>query len=249
MDNLENGIIDIIGVEKLYDLSSDYLELGLDTLFKSDLAKDIPVFATIYKIFKVGVDMKNQLFLKKLFKFLYHLKHVSPRERSKFVENANKDVSKKQEIGLKLIMLIEKLDDFNKPQILSNLLIASIKEEISTDDFLRLSSIVANTYIGDLIILKNETIISDEVKERLYTNGLLSLSIKQAAVVNDDQSSYGNRKVIINVESETKKVYNEIKDSKIIMKEIKDKIAIEFDFEINNSGISLKEFGLKDTRL
>lgn len=51
----------------------------------------------------------------------------------------------------------------------------------------------------------------------------------------------------IEVESETKKVINYITDSKISLREIKDRIAIEFDFEINTLGESLKEFGLKNS--
>lgn len=172
-ESLEIKIIDEVGQEKLSDLTSDYAELSLDFFMENDTLKDIPFFGTFFKIYKTANNIKDQIFLKKLYSFLFHLKEIPLYKRIAFIDNLEES---KQKVGEKLLILIEKLDDLDKPKIISNLFKATIEEKMTYEDFLIISNSVSNSYINDLKELRND-IIELEIQERLSHNGIFAISL------------------------------------------------------------------------
>jgi hypothetical protein len=172
-ENLELKIIDEVGQEKLSELTLDYAELSLDFFMENDVLKDIPLFGTFFKFFKTATNIKDQIFLKKLYSFLFHLKDIPLNKRVEFINNLE---DSKQKVGEKLLILIEKLDDLDKPKMISNLFRAVIEEKISYEEFLIISNAVANSYINDLKKLKSKN-ISYDIQERLSHNGIFAVSL------------------------------------------------------------------------
>ncbi len=186
-ESLEIKIIDEVGQEKLSDLTSDYAELSLDFFMENDTLKDIPFFGTFFKIYKTANNITDQIFLKKLYSFLFHLKEIPLNKRIAFIDNLEES---KQKVGEKLLILIEKLDDLDKPKIISNLFKATIEEKMTYEDFLIISNSVSNSYINDLKELRND-IIELEIQERLSHNGIFAISLNI-----DSTNRYRNSNVI-----------------------------------------------------
>ena len=172
-ESLEIKIIDEVGREKLSELTSDYAESTLDFFTENEALKDIPIFGTFFKIFKTVNNIKEQFFLKKLYKFLFHLKEIPLKNRIEFINNLEED---KQKVGEKILILIDKLDDLDKPKMISNLFKATIEEKISYQEFLIISNAVSNSYINDLKELKREFVPYD-IQERLSHFGIFAISI------------------------------------------------------------------------
>ena len=246
-DSLEINVVNEIGKEKITELTTDYAELGLDFFIDNESLKDVPVFGTFYKIFKTASSIKDQIFLKKLYAFLFHLKDIPKDKRAKFIENLNKSEKSKQQIGQKLLLLIEKLDDFDKPKILSNLLKATIEEKITYDVFLTLANIVCNSYIGDLKELSKKINLPMDTKERLYNTGIFSLVLKKidsklSRTVSLQRGRVKNSKqALIELDKPNQNNSPVIK----VLGGNKERVVLEIDFEITKLGNNLKKYGLE----
>ncbi|MBK8482781.1 MAG: hypothetical protein IPL31_00095 [Saprospiraceae bacterium] len=242
IENLEIKVIDEIGRENISDLTQDYAEIGLDFFIDNEALKDIPVFGTFYKIYKTANNIKDQIFLKKLYAFLFHLKQIPQDKRIKFINTLDYSEKTKQETGQKLLLLIDKLDDFDKPKILSNLLKATIEEKIDYKQFLKLSNVVCNAYIGDLNEFHNNQVLSMDLKERLYNLGIFSLILK-----NIDSRGFPIQSRSWNFQgNENKKQINIDLDSTKIDSRNKANFNLAIDFEINSIGKALLNYGLKN---
>src|SRR5690606_36938530 len=108
-DGIEVKLIEELANDDIKELITDYMEVGLDFFIDNETLKDIPVFGTFYKVYKASTSIREQIFLKKLYAFLFHLKDISANKRKKFIDKIDGSEKEKQQLGLKLIMLIDKL--------------------------------------------------------------------------------------------------------------------------------------------
>jgi len=132
-------------------------EVGFDTVFKEGILHDIPVLNTFVALYKGGVEIRHQLFVIKLISFLNELSSTPLEERQKFLEEIERNSTKRLEFEGVLLLLIERADSFQKPSILGKLLKHHILGNISYDDATRLSYMVDRVYISDLNYLLNFT--------------------------------------------------------------------------------------------
>lgn len=178
-NNIEQSFLDTIKNDNLKDLATDYSELAFDSFLNDGLLKDIPFFGTLYKGFKGFLGVRDALFATKVYKFLTQIKDIPLDERKKFIEDIESEETEKIKVGQALLLILDKLDDLNKPKIIGNLFKATIKEQITYDVFLRLSSIVQRAFLSDLIKLNNSNFYSEVTKDHFYSIGLMRAKIKE----------------------------------------------------------------------
>lgn len=133
------------------DTFGDYLELGIDELLDDGILDGIPIVKSINSVYKVGKNINNAFFYKKLISFIYHLRDISLNDRTNFIDRYTKD---DKEFSEKLLYIIDKLDETNKSKYLSNIFKNYGKERIDYDTFRRFCIILTNTYIGDIEYLR-----------------------------------------------------------------------------------------------
>lgn len=166
----ELSLIETISKSDLSEIGLDAGELALDLLLKEGILREIPVLKTFVSIAKGGLAIKDYIFLKKLIRFLYHLKDLSIEDRQQFTDKA-KTKEQRQQLGENLLILLDRYDHLEKVQILAQLFLAYLGDVINLDKFLRFSSSVDRTYIGDLReLLKYFTGKRDEIGEHLWEN-------------------------------------------------------------------------------
>ncbi|MFI4912642.1 MAG: hypothetical protein ACIAQZ_13340 [Sedimentisphaeraceae bacterium JB056] len=169
--NLEGKLSKSIESEQLGKLTASYAELGLDTILEDGLLKDIPILGTITSLAKIGFNMRDRVYLKKLILFLSQMSDVSQEQREEFV--------KKSCIGNRyfeetIMLIIEKADRFEKTQLIGKIFKSSIIGKISSKTAFLLSDIVNNTYWADLSEVLFLTLpLSEIAMQRLYSVGLL----------------------------------------------------------------------------
>jgi hypothetical protein len=171
---------------KINDINIDFSEAILDTVISDELLKEIPIIKSIVTVAQIGISIKNQFLFKKLLKFLFELNSIPIEERQKFIDKLDNNNFSKS-IYDNLLIVIDRLDNDEKAQIMGKLLKALIYEKIELDMFFRLINILEKVFINDLRILNghfndksnDETRIDnlykldDIVKINLANNGLM----------------------------------------------------------------------------
>lgn len=140
-------------IDNCEDLGKEYLEIGIDALTNSQFIKDIPVVNTVYGLIKLPLSIWNAAYMKKLIYFSYYMKDIPKSERIKFV---NKAVYEDKNFPESLMITLEKMDHFDKAQLLKNLFRAyGHRDGIDYDTYRRFCYILNQTYISDLYFLRD----------------------------------------------------------------------------------------------
>jgi len=216
---LEIALVNEITSDNLKDILIEGAEITLDNFLEEGIIKEIPFFGTLYKGFKAAIGIRETIFAKKVFSFLNQIKEIPLEERKVFIEKLESKKEFRQKVGEKLIFLIERLDDLEKPEIIGRLFKATIKEKITYDEFLRLSLIVDKAFMPDLLILKrtitNQLAYNQITKEHFATIGIMSIEYKEKPL----------NRVLLNFESNSDKL-------------------LEIKYQLNDLGKKLIKYGL-----
>ncbi len=143
-------LVNSIATDKLGSVGRDIGEVALDAALKEGVFRDIPVFNTIVTLYQAGIEIRQQLFIKKVVNFLRELSDTPFEKRQRFVEEIEKNPGKKREFGETLVLLLDRADSIQKPSILGRLLKHHVLGSITYEDVTRLSFIVDRVYISDL---------------------------------------------------------------------------------------------------
>ncbi|MCX6351316.1 MAG: hypothetical protein NTX03_05585 [Bacteroidetes bacterium] len=186
--SLEVSLINEVTGDNLKELLVEGAEITIDHFLEESVLKEIPFFGTLYKATKAAFGLRESIFAKKVFKFLIELKDIPKEKREEFINNLEENKEYRQKVGEKLIILIEQLDDIEKPQIIGKLLMAAINEDITYEGFLRLSSIVQKAFLPDLKKLKTHPYIKGVnrlIEEHFVSIGVYSMKLEEDQINNN----------------------------------------------------------------
>lgn len=141
--------------EEITALSKDMGEVVLDTFLDNDILKSIPVFNVLHSAVKIGSKIKDGIFAKKVYRFLFELKDVSQEERERFIEKVEADPKYQTKVGEKVVQLLDKADDYAKASMMGRLMRAAIKNELEYDVFLRLAFVLNQIFAPDVYLLRD----------------------------------------------------------------------------------------------
>lgn len=177
-ESIESKIIDQISDKSLQDLAMDFTEIALDSMLENDIIRDIPIIGAISNIVKTSKNIRDKIFAKKILLLLQSLSECSLDQRKKFSLKIDQNPDEKQKVGEAVIVLLDKIDDMDKPKIIGNIFKAYINEFIDYPEFFKLSSIINKIILQDLILLKNSSgNLPMEISENLAFNGLMHIGI------------------------------------------------------------------------
>lgn len=145
-----------------------------------DFVKRVLCYASKgFKAVSIGVDfyidISDAFFFRKFNYYLYGLAKTTDKQRNKFmgdVEKAAEDTSENVLMGM-----ISRIDNIHKSKILANLTRARINNEISIEDFFRISTVVERVPYPDFKYLPEFTqrnYLPGGVSELLLSAGALS---------------------------------------------------------------------------
>lgn len=148
-NTLEVSIIDSVALEKLGELT----EMGVDSILDNELLKSIPVIGIISKASGAFLAIKERLFLRKIIYFLNEVSNSPHIKRQQFLIDISKDQGSREKAGAALMLLLDKLDDINKPELIGRIYSAKISGSISFEELNRFSMMVTQLYLPDLLDL------------------------------------------------------------------------------------------------
>ena len=155
-DDLSLSIVDDFIRSDLTQISIDFAEIGLDTFIDEGIAEEIPIIGSIVSLAKTSFAIRDRIFIRKIGTFLLCLKNVTQAEKELFYNKLN-SASHKKKVGDTLLLILDRLDDLEKPQLLARVFEFYIREHITFEDFRRLSSAIDIAFIDDLKVFVSDT--------------------------------------------------------------------------------------------
>ena len=192
---------------KIENLVQDYIELGIDTVMKEEILKEIPIIKSISSSKNIITTIYERNLLKNLCVFIMELNSGS-RDEIKIKEyqykiNHNEKLAEK-ELGRILILLDQYIDN-EKAIILARLFKAFINERISWDEFCEFSEITNRIFIQDIKILneirnkeiKNVRNMKEKFRiDRLYALGLIEIEFESLTYSNIKEGDVNTKRKI-----------------------------------------------------
>lgn len=191
-NNIQEAFDTTLKDTNLQDVAIDFSEITIDSLLKDDLLKEIPIIKTLVSFAKLGVNIRDRLFLKKIISFMIELKDKSPNERSIMINKIDDSREYRVKVGEKLLYIIDSCHDYENSELVSHLFKAFLEEKISYDEFLKTSNSIERIFIYDLKwFLKNaRDYMSVEEAGSLLSSGLFDMYHEEIDVIVEDQDDY-----------------------------------------------------------
>jgi hypothetical protein len=176
LQELPDQVVDSVCSPELGNIGLEFAEVGLDQLLDEGFIKDLPVVGIIAKIFKTGLDIRERIFLAKVAKFLFRLGEIPEKDRNSFEQKVSNDPHFKKKVGQTLVLVLERLDDLEKPDIIGKCFGCYLSGQITLPQFRRLSSAIDLAFIDDLKELLDSKVeksgLTMDCKENLLRTGL-----------------------------------------------------------------------------
>jgi hypothetical protein len=176
-ESISQSFISTIAHSDLAHVTQDLTEVALDSLLDNGILKDIPVIGTIVGIYKGVVSIREQMFIKKIAKFLNSLSEISAKEREDMFIKLEEEGHKRQEVGEGILLILDQVDNYEKARLLGVLLKTLSTSLTNYETFKRFSSIINTVYIDDIMSLpsfineqKSFTATSLQSQGLVYTN-------------------------------------------------------------------------------
>jgi hypothetical protein len=147
---MKEQITEIIQSKDLRDISMDILENVLDNEIGNDVLKEVPILKSIVAIKNVYSSYTDRIFIKKTMKTLLELRDISEDERAKLIIELTDEDGTGAE---KILLAINHLENFEKCKIYGRLCKLRIIQKINIDDFFRLTKLIQDAYLNDLILI------------------------------------------------------------------------------------------------
>lgn len=173
---LPAALSDTMASERLTDVVTTAADIGLDALVSSGAFDGVPIFGALVGMWRAGTAVRDHLFTKKVAAFLITFEQTPEDVRKAFIAGLER-AGKKAMFGEQLLLLIDRMDDLEKPHIVARVMSAAASGHIPLNKAMRLAKIVDRAYTEDLQLLRDfkSGVQPDQViADSLFSIGLLT---------------------------------------------------------------------------
>lgn len=149
-EGIESTLFESIAKSNIKDVAVDIAELSLDSFLKDGVIKDIPVIGSLFNLYSAGKSIRDEIFLRKIISFLLETQKTSEIDKEKFYKKLINDHAFKKRVGEVIILILDKIDDLEKPAILGKLFRCYMEGKINFELFHRFATIINNIFLTDL---------------------------------------------------------------------------------------------------
>jgi hypothetical protein len=171
----------------------------LDHVLSEGVLRDLPIVGMVVKLTTVGQSVAEELFVRKLLRFLVELKGVSADERAKLLTKYPDGTEEQCDLGENLLLALERLDTVQKPALLARFFAAYLREQVDYPTFTRLAKALERFNLALLPHLRwfytREGItvdVTEDIKHELSLAGLLMAGLTGSGTVNGSAGYYYN---------------------------------------------------------
>ena len=158
----------------MLDLVGSSAEAIADIVMKDGLFSAVPVFSSALKILKVGDSYRDRMFAAKLLAFISEVETLTPDQRQATAYKLTKDDEGKK-AGETLLLILDKLNDMDKPALLGFLLRKFGEGRITPVELRRLACAIDTAFADDLSAFFDESVEQvDKAKNDLHREPLVA---------------------------------------------------------------------------
>jgi hypothetical protein len=137
----------------LLEASLENIEAIIEGVSYVDVLIDVPVIGTAFKVLRGADAFRDKLFAAKISRFLKQLDKIPQSDIEKMRKKIADSPKESEKVGSTLLMVLDKVSDLDKPELLGKLFIAYLDNVISVDDLRRLIHAVDVAFVDDLLEL------------------------------------------------------------------------------------------------
>ena len=148
-NGVEEDVLALIRSGDVQDAVVDLAEAGIDQLLKDGFLRDVPILGSVMGVIRATGSVRDLLLAKKLGRFLLALQSVPLDERERFHDSLGSRAEARR-VGEALLLLLDRLDDMQKPELVARLFRARIRGEIDGTTFQQMATAVDRLLIAHL---------------------------------------------------------------------------------------------------
>ena len=186
-ENLTQTLLHSVGNDytksALIESSEALLDMGAETLLKSDAITKIPVIGWIAAAAKGTIEVRDRLYIRKVLRFLAETSEVSDEDRKRWTAKLDKEPEEAKRAGAVILDLIDKAIDAEKAAMIGKVVRAFMHEdEIEIDEMIAMCEMIDKAYLDDLRALSRQ---DDEPGKPWSDVNLEGIGIKKPVRVED----------------------------------------------------------------
>jgi len=169
--NVEDSLISTLKKSDLKSIGYDVAEVAIDSFLQDGFLKDLPVISFLNSLYKTGIHIRDYFFTKKLLKFLYSLSTLSPQQRTEFIDRLDSDPKYTQKVGESIMLLLDRMDDMNKPILMGRAFKAYALGKINSIELQRINYAIDKILMCDISELEEfSKVETKEINENTCIN-------------------------------------------------------------------------------
>ena len=149
-NDIVEKLVDSTTSPELKNLAVEVAEVGLDQLLDEEVLKDLPIVGGFVRAYKTVLSIRDKAFFNKVTRFFVKLSSIPDEEKEKFREDIKSDPKLRRKVGETLFLVLDRLDDLEKPEILAIMFQEYLSNGIEFTHFKRLASAIDIAFIEDL---------------------------------------------------------------------------------------------------
>ena len=149
---------------------------GLAASTLLEVIGEVPGLKTALKVQRTAQSIRDELFEDKVASFLGEVDAGALR---RFVDELATDAGARKKAGQALVLILDRLDDMEKPAIIGRLYRAALERRITLAELRRFCMIVDRAHLPDLVALsqyRDPARVEEVFGPQLHTLGLLSVT-------------------------------------------------------------------------
>lgn len=123
---------------------------ALEVLETNPLFHEIPIAGRVLRAIKTVRSFRDQLFARKIAKFLEHPEFVNDRARDRMRALVENSPHEAQRVGETLFLILERITDMQKPAWLSALFAAFLAGEMTAAEWRRAANAIDSAFADDI---------------------------------------------------------------------------------------------------
>lgn len=131
------------------------IEVAIDAVTSNEAVSAIPVIGTAFKVCKGIDDLRSRAFAAKLRTFVLSPDLCKPAAKEAILKKVQASPEDAQKVGETLFLVLDRLIDLDKPEILAKVFVAFIDSQISAEELQRLAQAIDIAFCGDIHALLN----------------------------------------------------------------------------------------------
>ncbi len=147
---MKDQINEIIKSENLQEITLDLVEKVLDNEITSEVLKEVPILKILVAVKNAYTSYTDHIFIKKAMNVLLELGDTNWKERVELTAELDDENGSGAE---KILMAVDRLETIEKCKVYGRLCKLKALKKIIVEDFLRLTKLIQDAYLDDLILV------------------------------------------------------------------------------------------------